>query len=691
MKYNLSSKVGEIVYGTSYLDNQQFNGTMIRAITVQVADSVKEQRFLIERGDFSTCSNPTHQHYAFFSRRMVVKPKESVTARPVVLNMGEVPVAVLPMMVSPMKSGRSSGLLTPKFGGDQSEGFFMNNIGFYYAPNDYWDAQIYADVIEGSAADFSKSGLNGEVRYKKMYVLDGYLNYKGYWNDATFWRDYDIGFSHNQKITPDGSKTLNGYGSFVSRQHLRQENGLDEKTILNQQANAYMTYSQKIGDNKNLTVRANQEYNLQTGLIRRQVPDIQFRANGSVFETDMSGENIEQPFWEKINYSYNNQINHHVVRAPDTLKLIDTTAYYTGFTDNLNFNYTGTLFDVLNITPGLSFTGNWTAREYTSPDDSSNNNRYAFDPSQSEWGQYFLKGNASVNANTKLFGIWLPEWGRFTGVRHTLEPNVSYTYAPKLEKNDYFYPHPLLGHSPVQAKQKTVGFRLINNFDLKYLLAGADEAEEDADMDDYSANWKLLKTSHSTGYNFAEEGPRKWSDIPSDFEVQVWENYYFVVNTMHSFYHDFENDPDKFRFPQLTSWNYGLSRRFDWGGDFNVGLPSKNNKYETLSWNAGMDYRYTFSSTRVSRDLFRDEYNHSAMFSASIYPSRKWNLQYSSEYSFREGQFTSHSLQFARDLHCWKLDFSWRPAGDAPGWTFTIYVSDLPDVRLSASNTHDNY
>jgi lipopolysaccharide assembly outer membrane protein LptD (OstA) len=142
MKYNLSSKVGEIVYGTSYLDNQQFNGTMIRAITVQVADSIKEQRFLIERGDFSTCSNPAHQHYTFFSRRMVVKPKESVTARPVVLNMGEVPVAVLPMMVSPLKSGRSSGLLTPKFGGDQSEGFFMNNIGFYYARNENWKAKL---------------------------------------------------------------------------------------------------------------------------------------------------------------------------------------------------------------------------------------------------------------------------------------------------------------------------------------------------------------------------------------------------------------------------------------------------------------------------------------------------------------------------------------------------------------------
>jgi hypothetical protein len=693
MKYNLSSKVGEIVYGTSYLDNQQFNGTVIRAITVQVADSLKEQRFLIEGGDFSTCSNPTHQHYTFFSRRMVVKPKESVTARPVVLNMGEVPVAVLPMMVSPLKSGRSSGLLTPKFGGDQAQGFFMNNLGFYYAPNDYWDAQIYADVIEGDAADFSRSGLNGEVRYNKRYMLDGFLNYKGYWNDGTFWRDYDIRFRHSQNITPDRSKTLNGEGSFVSRQHVRQENGLDEKTVLNQQANAYMTYYQKIGDNKNITVKTGQEYNLQTGRIERQAPDIRFGASGPMFEVDRSGENLDQPFREKLNYSFSNRSNHYVIRAPDTsgAKPIDTTAYYTGSTNNLSINFTETFFNVLNITPSINLAGDWSAKEYVVPEDSLDlRSRYAFDPFENEWGETFLKGNASVNAATKLYGIWLPEWGRFTGIRHTLSPTVSYTYAPELEKNRAFHPHPLLNQRAFQDKQKRVGFGLGNDFDMKYLLAGADEAGEDADMDDYSSNWKLLQTSHSTGYDFAKDS-LNWDDISSNFSTQVWENYYFTINTTHSFYHKFENDPNKFRFPQLTYWSYGLDRRFMWNGDFNVGLPSKNGKYESLFWNASMDYRYSFSSYRVGRDLFRDEYNHYAFFSASISPSRKWNLQYSSEYSFREGQFTSHSLQFARDLHCWKMDFSWRPAGAVPGWTFTIYVSDLPDVRLSASNTQDNY
>jgi len=698
MKYNLGTKVGEIVYGTSYMDNQQFNGTVIRAVTVQSQDTLKEQRFLIERGDFSTCSNPEHQHYAFYSRRMVLKPKESVTARPVVLNMGEVPVAVLPLMVSPMKSGRQSGILTPKFGGDQSQGFFMNNIGFYYAPNDYWDVQLYADLIEGSEADFSKSSLNESFLYNKRYTLEGYVNAKGYWNDKTFWRDYDINFRHSQNITPDRSKTLNGEGSFVSRQDLRQENGIDEKTVLNQQANADMTYYQKIGDNKNITIKTRQEYNLMTGLIRRQAPDVRYSMSGPLFDADMSGENIDPPWWEKINYSYSNHFNHFIQRAPDTVRIdttilyiVDTTAYYTGFSDNLSFNLTGTLFNVFNITPSINLSRSWSAWEYVAPEDSTNDNRrFAFDPIEDEWGHSFLRGNASVDVATKLYGIWRPELGRFIGVRHTLSPTVRFTYAPELDTNHVFAPHPFLSHSTFQEEQKTVHLSLGNDFDMKYFLEGADEAGEDADMDDYSENLRILSSRHSSSYNAAADSFH-FAPITSSFGIQLLENYIFTIYTTHNVYHLFEEDRKKVRFPQLTSWNYGFSRRFSWNGEFNAGHPSKSGKYESKAWSAGVDYNFTFSSTRIGKEIFRDDYRHYAIFSASLYPTKNWNMQYSSQYSFEEGQFTSHSLQFFRDLHCWKMDFTWRPTGAAPGWSFAIYVTDLPDVRLSAANTKDYY
>lgn len=109
LKYNMNSRIGEIYYATTYQDNQQLNGMEVRRLP--------DSRIQIARGDFSTCNDSTHQHFYFYGRRMVVKPKETITARPVVLNIADVPVAVLPMIVAPLKSGRKSGLLTPKFGG----------------------------------------------------------------------------------------------------------------------------------------------------------------------------------------------------------------------------------------------------------------------------------------------------------------------------------------------------------------------------------------------------------------------------------------------------------------------------------------------------------------------------------------------------------------------------------------------
>ena len=294
LKYNLKSKIGEVYYATTFQDNQQLNGMEVRRLP--------DTRIQIARGDFSTCNDTTHQHFYFYGRRMVVKPKETITARPVVLNIADVPVAVLPMIVAPLKSGRKSGLLTPKFGGDQKQGFYLRNIGFYYAANDYWDATISGDIIEGDEARFERSTLSGEIRYRKRYLLDGYLRYTSYLQEFDFSNSgYDISFLHNQNLTPDAKHTLSGQGSFVSSKNVRKNNSLEASTILNQQANASLAYSGKFGNNKSLTVKISQSHNLTTGMLERNLPDIQYRMSGNLFNFELEeGEVAESGFLHKI-------------------------------------------------------------------------------------------------------------------------------------------------------------------------------------------------------------------------------------------------------------------------------------------------------------------------------------------------------------------------------------------------------
>ena len=692
LKYNMKSRIGEIYYATTYQDNQQLNGMEVRRLP--------DTRIQIARGDFSTCNDSTHQHFYFYGRRMVVKPKETITARPVVLNIADVPVAVLPMIVSPLKSGRRSGLLTPKFGGDQKQGYYISNLGYYYAPNDYWDATMKGDIIEGEEGRFERSTLTGEARYKIRYVLDGNISYTSYLEEFDLANSgYDIRFTHNQNLTPDGRNTLSGSGSFVSSRRVRKDNALDAETILNQQANAQLTYSGKYGTNKSLTVKARQSHNLVTDMMEREIPDIQYRMSGPVFNFELDEDEIAsedgsiETYLEKFNYSFTNRANIYTRRALDSLHDVDTTAKYYVYTGNYTLDYSGSLFNVINLTPRASFTGYWTGRSWINPEDSAKylKARTTLEPSEGSFGEVAYNHNYSITADTKLYGIWVPEIGRFTGMRHVLSPSVSYTYAPEIDTVKTFAPHPLLGQHPYQIKQKTVGFGLNNDFDLKYLkVVGhkADTTKGDTAkaVEDQYGTRRLLTTRHSTSYNFAADS-LQWSDISSSFGLQVLPDYMFTVRTTHSVYHRYTDEPTKAQVPELTYWGYELSRAFHWNGQFNAGLPSQMGKYEMLKWGFGLDYRYTFSSTRVAKDLFKDNISHSTEISASFQPTVNWEMTYRTRYDYNEGRFVTHAFTFNRSLHCWQLDFSWTPTGPAAGWSFSIYVKELPDIKLNAGST----
>lgn len=692
LKYNMKSRIGEIYYATTYQDNQQLNGMEVRRLP--------DQRIQIARGDFSTCNDSTHQHFYFYGRRMVVKPKETITARPVVLNIADVPVAVLPMIVAPLKSGRKSGLLTPKFGGDQVQGYYMSNLGFYYAPNDYWDATVKGDIIEGEEARFERSTLTGEVRYKLRYVLEGNVSYTSYLEEFDMANSgYDINFSHNQNLTPDGKHTLSGSGSFVSSRSVRKDNALDAETILNQQANAQMTYSGKFGTNKSLTVKVRQDHNLVTDMMQREIPDIQYRMSGPLFNFDIDedeeayDDHSVASYLEKFNYNFNNRFNYYTVRAQDTVNEVDTTAKYVGYTGTYSLDYSMRVLRVINLTPKATFTGFWTGTSWLNPEDSLiYRQRYiSLDPEHDSYGDAAYNHNYSVTADTKLYGIWVPEIGRFTGLRHVLSPSVSYTYAPEIDTVKTFAPHPLLGQTPYQIEQKTVGFGLNNDFDIKYLKVvgrAADTTREDGSgaVEDQYGNRRVLTTRHNMSYNFAADS-LNFSDLTSSFGLQILPDYMFTVNTRHSVYHKFSDDPNKVQMPELIYWGYELSRAFRWSGNFNGGLPSQMGKYEMLKWSFGFDYRYTFSSTRVAKDLFQDNVSHSTSITATFQPTVNWEMSYSTQYDYNEGKFVTHRFTFNRTLHCWQLDFTWTPTGPAAGWSFSIYVRDLPDIKLNSGST----
>lgn len=698
MKYDLRRKIGELFYASAKQSNQQFNGMDIRRLP--------DERLQIARGDFSTCDSLENQHYYFYVRRMAMKPNQSMVAKPVVLDIADVPIAILPLMAAPLGTGRRSGLLTPKFGGDQSLGFYIENLGAYWAINDYMDLTASGDLIEGEKGTFDRTVAKSLFRYNKRYTLDGQLDYRWYLKEFDPDRSgWDLHFNHAQRLTPDGRTTLSGQGSFVSTNDVRQSNGIDRETVLDQQANATLTFRHQWRNNASLNVTASQERKLvpvnDELPLRRQLPDLSFSSGGALFDPSQSSDELTEPaWWEKISYNYSlrgNQYIRQTERAeehPLGAGSSDTT--WIGATNNLTLRYQGSLAKVFNVTPSLNWNNYWSDSEWDLTDSTRHS---ALEPTNGNFGTMANAFNAQLQTDTKLYGIWQPHWGRFTGIRHVISPSVAWVWAPEIDTVETMVLHPLIHpRSTYQEEQQSLRLALGNDFDLKYLSkesaqlarSGGDTLSNSLQKPRYE-HLKILSLYTGTNYNFAKSDSN-WSDLSSRLTLQFSNAYAFTINFGHTLYDSWGGgDPTEVVPPILKSWSYSFNRTFQWGGRFNSGMPQLLKGGEWTPWSTSLSYSYGMSAQRVSSEAFQKTESHSASASLSLQPTGAWRMSYATHYDFHGGRFAEHRFTFNRSLHCWNMNFTWTPVGPSSGWSFYVQVTDLPDIKLQAADRKSNY
>lgn len=683
MKFNMDSKVGQIYYGSSFRDGQQFNGMDIRRLS--------DQRLLVARGDFSTCDTLDDQHFYFYSRRMVINPGQSIVAKPVVLNIADVPVAILPIMANPLNKERKSGLLLPKYGGDQKQGFYLENLGYYWAANEYFDANFRLDLIEGSQGTFDQSVAKSLWQYNKRYMYNGSIEGALYLDDfSRSTKGWDLHFNHSQNLTPDNKTTLNGNGSFVSKPNLRQEQGLNKQTILEQQANAQMTLRHQFKDNSTINLDARQDKNLRplTGqpnayTLSRTFPSLQYSRSGNPFQSSSSDFNSDEIWYEKISYQYSGRASRYQREKSDSTgeNALDTTWY--GYKHDLGLSYPGTALKYFHTQLSLNESSYWTPERYQISGD-SNSRQFEFNSSQGEFGTWSHLYSASFGLDTKLYGIFRPEWGRFTGIRHTLSPNLSLVAAPKLDSIPGLVISPDIQQRSGQSKQMTLNFGLGQDFDLKY-LSHYRITPDSGQIPEYK-NLKILNLNSSSGYNFAADS-MPFRPISSNIGLQLTESERLSFNMSHSFYDRFATTALQRRtetFPILENWSFGISRSLNWNGKLFSG--SLDSALSQQPWSAQLSYSFGFQSTRIAENVYQHSSSHIASASLDFKPSPYWQVNYRTQYDFLNGRFAEHSFEFNRNLHCWKLHFGWIPTGPAEGWNFQIYVIDIPDIEIHTSS-----
>lgn len=127
---------------------------------------VSEKRYVIENGSFTTC--PVGKvcknvpSWSFKAKKMTIDAGGYARGGPVSFWIKKIPVLALPYIKVPVYKERKTGFLVPRPGYESNKGFFLS-VPFFWAISESQDATL-------TLTPYSKQGLRGSLEYR--YVID---------------------------------------------------------------------------------------------------------------------------------------------------------------------------------------------------------------------------------------------------------------------------------------------------------------------------------------------------------------------------------------------------------------------------------------------------------------------------------------------------------------------------------------
>ena len=568
MVYNIKTKRGRVRTATTHIQDAYFTGQ--RIIKTQ------DDELYVAQGEYTTCAYPDTPHYYFYGERIRLKPNDKIISKPVVLNIGDAPVLALPYFIFPVDHDRKSGILTPVWGGNPAGGGYVDNLGYYWTPNDYFDLTTSARVQE-----FSEYMAEVSSKYNVKYLLNGGFSGQYVFNSnfLNSQRQWSLNYSHSQNLTPDGLTTLSGQGDLNSSQSFNSLYTQDPNELIKQDLTSNMTFSKQFPDAKaGLSVYWKRDQDLKDGHVTSDMPQINFNLSDrpliplptqDVTMASTPDDTIPSHWYNTIYWGYTGQaivhddsytdsakqgfiqpgmLNSIRLSAPQKIfKYITINpnasanmATMRGYIDTAVIRYDTTHDTVTYTTYKLSDTSlyptdsliskTFTIRDSLGLPDTlytikkrnpvpsisavhdTNNTKIT---NTADW-------QTGVSLSTNLYGIFPVHVLNFVGMRHTLSPSISYDFVPKHDLDKSFFPIGILP-SGAHQQQQNVSFSLGNLFEGKLADLSAPSAAAASSTAPATPSpapegkpketkFTILQANVSSAYNF-EATERKWSNL----------------------------------------------------------------------------------------------------------------------------------------------------------------------------------
>ena len=671
IKYDLGTQEGFISSGRT----QYEKGFM----TADVIKRASEDTLYISNGTYTTC-DLEDPHYYFYGKKMKFILNDKLIIKPIIGYVHDIPVFWFPFYVFPISKGRQSGFLTPKYGSSRLDGRYFSNIGYYFAPSDYYDYR-FASTFRERNGWLVKNWFN----YKKMYSLQGSIYGSFEDEERNDSRQWKLSGSHSHTISP--TLSISGRGNFQSSEY-SQNNSNNLYQRLNRNMNSNLTIRKKWSESGNsLITNIKNTRNLDTNQRTTVVPSISFTMPKRLIFGSKENESQKRKYTQK---------------GSET-DLEKTKEWYNSLYYSMNTKFTGTekrdeeALDSINnlyFTTSVSSSHKLLGWLTTNPSIKLSEQFVASNDSISHVRTDNI--SAGLSLSTKVYGTFNPRIGSLVGLRHVITPTISYSYGKEREyqglDSDVFYRFDKNDNDKSQRSSMSVSLR--NLFQTK-TVKGGEEKKTD-----------IVSLDFSSGVDF-EADTQPVSPLKTTLVVKPMEIVDVTLRSSHTFYHDDDTfhlfSPylktmsinttiglsDKTFISQGTSSrvnaNNDLGRDvFDSDIDENVQKEmSADKSSSSIPFKLQFTHNYQISkSTKKASGGYKYRKTHTIKPTISFSPSRNFYVQYYMYYDIEDESISSHRVIVKRDLHCWEANLSWIPSGIREGFYFLVNIKDLPDVKI---------
>jgi hypothetical protein len=687
------------------------------------ADTVRKDSSVVYawKGVFTTC-DLDHPHFAIRANKMklIQDPKKGkIITGPAYLEVSDVPTPLgIPFGFFPNKKGRSSGVLIPTYGESPSLGFFLREGGFYWGISDRVDLALRGDI-------YSKGSWGAKVftNYKVRYKYSGNLALKysqiqtgePELPDHAVRNDFFINWYHTQdpKFNPSirFSANVNAGTSTYNVYNANRPNDFLANTF---QSNVAWSKSWKFGM---LSTNLRHSQNNLTHNVNMTLPQVAFTVNRfyPLHNANKPTTTWFQKLAAKTGVSYTADFQNNL-DIGDSMLSFRQSDYIrdrmrNGVRQSLPVSTSMNLFKYFTLTPSAtinSVTQFTTIRKRWDSDsgvvyiDTIRGARANFD-----W-------NVSLSMSTRFFGMFYMKHTRYSVIRHTVTPTLSFIYMPDFTDPKYGFYESVqttefggtskysifeggIFGSSVAGKTGSVGFNLLNSFEGKKRI----NPDDSTDVEERVSLIDAL--NFGVSYNFRADH-FNWSPITGGFRTKLFR--LFDVNA------GISADPyradstggriERFewrqgkRIARLTSANLAIGTSLRKGGfttqgnyNSNAGTDQEMNMINSnpnayvdfnIPWSLNIGYNLAWSKAGMLTNV-----NQNIRVSGDVNVTPKWKVGFDANYDIKQEQFGYTSLNIYRDLHCWELQFNWVPFGIRQSYNLTLNVKSavLQDLKLT--------